>query len=375
MKKILNRKKVLNIFFVLVLVAGLGFFLFGLNSFSHQAESQNLQLDEQEATIRAIKANMPAVVNISVLATEKISSVNLDTGETIQKEKQDKIGAGTGFIVSSDGLIITNKHVVKTPDPEKTQYRVILSSGKKYYAKLVDKDPVNDLAVLKIYDKDLPFVKLGESDSLETGMTVIAIGNALGQYQNTVTKGIISGLGRDFMATDPLGQTQDLHNTIQTDADINLGNSGGPLIDLHGRVVGVNVAMDAGGNSIGFAIPINDVRPVIQSVKETGLIKRPRLGVYYTMITPEIAYEENLPRKEGAWIASSKDQPAVLPNSSAEEAGLRDGDIIFEINAIKIKGKNNLRSVIHRYKPGDKIGLKIQRGDKIIIRQLVLDKF
>jgi len=205
---------------------------------------------------------------------------------------------------------------------------------------------------------------------------VVAIGNSLGRYQNSVTKGIVSGLGRSLEAADNSGNSEYLDNVIQTDAEINLGNSGGPLVDLYGKVVGINVAKDLGGSSIGFAIPVNDARPVIKSVREIGRIVRPKLGLRYLMITPQMAVDKNLPRETGAVIMDESDGgPSVLPSSPAEKAGLQAGDIIFEINAIKLEGKNTLQAVIQKYKPGDKIGLKVQRSDKVMIKVVELEEF
>jgi serine protease Do len=220
-------------------------------------------------------------------------------------------------------------------------------------------------------------VQLGDSDKLQIGSTVIAIGNALGRYQNSATKGIVSGLGRSIEASDQSGSlAETLDNVIQTDADINLGNSGGPLVDLEGNIVGINVAIDQSGSSIGFAIPINDAKPVVKSVREIGRIVRPRLGIRYHMLTPEIATEYKLAKDFGAWISTNETGgPAVLPGSPADKAGLTPGDIIMEINGIKLQGKTTLISIVQQYKPGNKIGLRVFRGGKIIILTAVLDEF
>ncbi len=366
-------KKFLIILAFFLLLSGSTYFA-ALNF--RTAAAGKFQLDEQAATIMAIKKTMPAVVSIIVYDEESVVTYNVDTGDqTSEKQKVEK-GEGTGFLISSDGLILTNKHVVEAADNESTaQYRVILNSGKQYYAQLIGKDPINDLAVIKIFDKNLPYVNLGDSDKLQIGTTVIAIGNALGRYQNSATKGIVSGLGRSIYASDQVGNAESLDNVIQTDAQINLGNSGGPLINLDGNVVGINVAMDESGSSIGFAIPINDAKPVITSVKQSGMIIRPRLGISYVMITPELVQDKNLPRSNGALISSDGTNPAVTPDSPADKAGLEEGDIIFEINGIKLEGKNTLLSVVQKYKPGDKIGLKVQRGNKVFIRTVVLDQF
>jgi len=373
-----STKKLIIIILLTFLIgagAGLSFDNFIVRD-TNSVIADDLHLDDQEATIRAIKKVMPAVVSIIVYDYQEYITINLGTGrQDIHKEKVQK-GSGTGFLISADGLILTNKHVVNVGDSKTAEYRIILNTGKQYYAQLIGKDPLNDLAVLKIFDKNLPYVELGNSDNLQVGATAIAIGNALGLYQNSVTKGIVSGLGRSIVASDQSGNAEALDNVIQTDAEINLGNSGGPLIDLAGKVIGINVAIDQAGSAIGFAIPINDARPVIKSVREIGRIVRPRLGVRYIMITPELAQDKELARNSGALILRGEDgSPAILPNSPAAKAGLAEGDIIFEINAIKIEGKNTLLSVIQRYRPGNRIGLKIQRGNKVIIRIVTLDEF
>lgn len=321
-----------------------------------------LQFDEQDATILAIKKVNSAVVNITVL--ENQSGV-----KTIK-------GAGTGFIISSDGYVITNRHVVEAADEKLSQFKVLQSSGISSYAQLIGKDPLNDLAILKISANKLPFVELGDSDKLELGTSVIAIGNSLGLYQNSVTKGIVSGLNRSIVASDQTGNAENLGNVIQTDAEINLGNSGGPLIDLNGKVVGVNVAVDTSGSAIGFAIPINDAKTVINNVRKLGRIARPRLGIKYVMINPTIEVEKGLIRSDGAYIDNPSDgSQAITPGSPADIAGLKPGDIIFDVNGTRINEKNSLLSVTQKYKPGDKITLKVQRDKNVITLIVTLDEF
>ena len=367
------------ILFCLIFVVGLAVGLFGVNYFQStvdKAVADNLRLDDQEATIRAINKIIPAVVSIIVYDQETIYILDLMTGQQTQQTSKVEKGSGTGFLISADGLILTNKHIANAGKEGTAEYRIILNSGKQYYAQLIGKDPLNDFAILKIFDKNLPYVNLGDSDKLQLGSTVMAIGNALGRYQNSVTKGIVSGIGRSLIASDQAGNAEALDNVLQTDAGINQGNSGGPLIDLLGNVVGINVAIDQGGSSIGFAIPINDARPVIKSVKEVDRIVRPRLGVRYIMLTPQIAQDNKLSQNSGAWIKKSQDgTPAILPGSPAEKGGILAGDIIIEINAIKIENKNTLISVINKYKPGNRIGLRIVRDGKIIVKIVVLDEF
>ena len=339
--------------------------------------ADTLRLDDQEATIRAIKKVRPAVVSIIIMDRQTTTVINLGTGAQTKKTEVVQKGSGTGFLISADGLILTNRHVASAGDEKTVEYRIILNTGKQYYAQLIGKDPINDLAVLKIFDKNLPYVQLGDSDKLQIGTTVVAIGNALGRYQNSATKGIVSGLGRNIEASDQSGNTAEtLDNVIQTDAEINLGNSGGPLIDLDGNIMGINVAIDQVGSAIGFAIPINDAKPVIKSVREIGRIVRPKLGVRYVMLTPQIAELGKLAINSGAWILVSQDgKPAILPDSPAAKAGLKEGDVITEINGIKLQDLTTLLSVVQKYKPGDKIGLKVFRNGKYLVLTAVLDEF
>ncbi len=325
------------------------------------ASADSLRLDDQEATIRAINKAIPGVVSITVFE-------NID---------QDKVrrGAGSGFLISADGLILTNKHVADAAPDGKTEFKITLHSGKQYFAQLIGKDPVNDLAILKIFDKNLPFLEMGDSNKLMTGSTVIAIGNALGRYDNSATKGIISGLGRSLTASGDNGQVENLENVIQTDAQINFGNSGGPLIGLDGKVIGINVAKDDGGDSLGFAIPINQAKPIVTSARSVGRIIRARLGVRYLIITPELAEERKLIRSTGVLVGPGENnEAAVLEGSPAAQAGIQDGDIIFEADGKKIDERLPLQSYISQFSPGKRIGLKIQRGTSIFSKIVTLDE-
>jgi len=363
-------------FLIILAVAGIGAggALIWNNFITVPATADELSLDEQEATIRAIKEVSPAVV--SIIVDDYSDVMVIGNGKAVVQKEKKQVGSGTGFIISPDGYILTNRHVVKSGNINTAEYQIILNSGKRYYAQYIGVDPLKDLGVLKIFDKDLPFVELGNSDDLVQGMSVVAIGNALGRYQNTVTKGIVSALGRSLEASDAKGNVEVLDNVIQTDAEINPGNSGGPLIDLNGRVVGINTAIDTEASSIGFAIPINDAKVIIKSIREEDRIVRPRIGVRYVMLTSEIATENNLTRSSGAWVKKGDNgEVAVLSDAPAGKGGIEEGDIIFEINAIKVEGNNTLFNIIQKYKPGDRVGLKIQRGDKIIIRIITLDEF
>lgn len=359
--------------FFLIVVLGVGFF--AREIFFQKTEADSLKLDEQEATIRAIKQVSPAVVSINVF---DIKETQIEHEDGLKTSKREKVaaGSGSGFLISSTGLIITNRHIVSGVSRDKGEFKIILNSGKQHYAQLIGIDPLHDLALLKIFDVNLPFVSLGDSSKLTVGTTVIAIGNSLGRYSNSATKGIISGLYRNIEASGNNGTTEDLRNVLQTDAEINLGNSGGPLIDLNGNVVGVNVAKDFSGTSVGFSIPINEVKPIIASARSNGRIIRARLGVRFLMITPEVAEARKTSRTTGALIIlSNKGEAAITPGSPAEKVGLQAGDIIFEIDGKTIDERLPLSSYINQFSPGKKLGLRVQRGNEIFTTIVTLDEY
>ncbi|MAG44685.1 hypothetical protein CL633_02245 [bacterium] len=272
-----------------------------------------------------------------------------------------QIGGGTGFVVG-ENLILTNKHVVSD---QKADYTVLTNSEKEYTAKVLARDPVSDLAILKVENLNLKPLDLGDSSHLQVGQTVIAIGNALGEFSNSVSNGIISGLSRSIFAKSSLiGQAEELKGVIQTSAAINHGNSGGPLLNSIGQVIGINVAIAQGAENIGFAIPINDAKKVIKDVRENGKISYPFLGVRYVMITKTLQEEENLPYDHGALIISSQDGVAIIPDSSAEKAGLKERDIILEIDGKIVNIDNLLSDLILKHKIGETIKIKIWRYGK-----------
>ena len=331
--------------------------------------NKTVTLEEDSSTISAVKKVAPAVV--SIVVTKELSNIFNQTGPDVfgfenngitlkpkDKQKQE-IGGGTGFIVSADGLIITNKHVVFD---EEAEYTVILNSSEKYPAQVLARDVVNDLAILKIDASDLPVVELGDSESLELGQTVIAIGNSLSEFRNTVTRGIVSGINRRITAGDYFTGSEIIDGAIQTDAAINPGNSGGPLINLAGQVVGINTAISQQAQAIGFSIPINQAKVVIESVKKFGKIVRPWLGVRYVQIDEEIAEKRNLDYQYGALISGGDaTEPAIIPDSPAANAKLQDKDIILEVNGVKIDIEHPLVQEVNKYKPGDEITLKYAR--------------
>ncbi len=331
------------------------------------------QTTQEQIIINVVKENSPAVVSIIitkdlVVLEQYYSDPFEDFGgspfrvpEYREKgvEKQT-IGGGSGFIVSLDGIIITNKHVVLD---EEADYTVLTNDGKQYPAKILAKDPIQDLAVLKIEDSNsFPTVKLGNSESLQIGQTVIAIGNALGEFQNTVSVGVISGLGRTITASGG-GIIETLEDVIQTDAAINKGNSGGPLLNLRGEVIGINTAVSLEGENIGFTIPINKAKKDIEQVKTLGKIVYPFLGVRYVIIDENIQKQNSLPVNYGALIISGKEvgESAIFPGSPAEKVGLKENDIILEFDGKKISTTNSLAKIISDYNPGDKVVIKILR--------------
>ena len=288
------------------------------------------------------------------------------------KELQE-VGGGTGFIVSSDGLVITNKHVVYDEDAE---YTILMNDGEKYPAPVLARDPVQDIAILKISAVELPTVKLGDSDHLRIGQTVIAIGNALGEFRNTISAGVISGLSRSITASGG-GMSEQLEEVIQTDAAINIGNSGGPLLNLYGEVIGINTAMVLGAENIGFALPINKVKKDIVDIKTKGKISYPFLGVRYILINKAIQEKNNLPFDYGILVVRG-DNPgelAIMPGSAADKAGVAENDIILEIDNIEIDQKNTLTKLILKHKVGDRIILKVFRQGEEKILEAVLGEW
>ncbi len=322
---------------------------------------QALVLQESSAVIDVAKKVSPTVVSIT--------SKSMSTNFFGQPQEQD--AAGTGIIVSSDGLILTNKHVAADPT---ARYTVITSSGKQYTgAKVIAQDPTNDIAFLRITATGLPVATLGDSSAVQLGQQVVAIGNALGEFQNSVTAGIISGVGRPVTAGDGGASAETLDNLFQTDAAINPGNSGGPLVNLAGQIIGMNTAV-AGQNSqnIGFAIPINEARPLVASVESTGKIIWPYLGVRYISLSAGVAANNGLPLSMGAWLESDGANPAILAGSPADKAGLKVGDIITKVNGKDITVANSLSAAVGQYKVGDKVTLTVRRGMKTLTISIVL---
>ncbi|MBQ3293464.1 trypsin-like peptidase domain-containing protein [Candidatus Saccharibacteria bacterium] len=283
--------------------------------------------------------------------------------------------AGTGIIVTSDGYILTNKHVIDSA----TSISVVLDDGTTYKdVKVAAVDPLNDIAFLKISDvSGLTPATLGDSKTIQAGQQVVAIGNALGVYQNTVTSGVVSGTGRTLTATDSTGSiSEKLSDMIQTDAAINSGNSGGPLINAAGQVIGVNTANSYSAENMGFAIPIGAVKGMLAQLIESGSAKRAYLGVYTTQITPDSAKTYNLPVTAGEYLYTpGGNYTSVVKGSPAEKAGLKDKDIITAVNGVKIGSAGSLSTLIGEYKPGDTVKLTVIREGNETTVDVTLDGY
>lgn len=339
-------------------------------------ENKKEIIDEESVVTRVVEQATPSVVTVSISKTVKTGN-NLfgDFGsfydlfnsspKTTEKEEKIEQDIGTGFIISEDGLIVTNKHVVSDTE---AKYRVVVGKDEVLEVSDIYRDPEVDMAILKVNKKGLAPVKLGDSDKLKVGQTVIAIGTALGEFRSTVTKGVISGLGRGIVAGGIFDDLEKLDNVIQTDAAINPGNSGGPLLNSNSEVVGVNVAVSQDGQSIAFALPINIVKQAIANFKTTGEFERPYLGVAYKMISKQAALLNDVPA--GGYVQE------VVNESPAQKAGIKEGDIITEIDEKKLGDDKEtaLSTIINKKKIGDSVVIKLWRDDKELTITVKLEK-
>ena len=282
--------------------------------------------------------------------------------------------AGTGIIISKDGYVLTNKHVVG--DAQKVQ--IVGHDGTTYEnVSVVGVDPLNDIAFLKIKDADnLTPATIGDSSEVEVGQKVVAIGNALGEYQNSVTSGIISGRGRPVYAQSEASSNggEQLDNLFQTDAAINPGNSGGPLVNLSGDIIGINTAVAEDAQGIGFAIPINAAKGIIQNLKATGKVQRAYLGVKYVNLTPALAKSYKLSVNQGAYVTNDG-ETSVMSGSPAEKAGLKDGDIITKVGSKTVDQNNGMALLLAEYMPGDKVSITIIRGSETKVIEVTLGQY
>ncbi len=384
---------------VSVITSGVTFGLIHYHLRDYQKNSAHTETTREISTIEITNQTIPdmveevspAVVSIIISADVPIIENYFESydpfesffgggfGFSIPRQRQigterKEIGGGTGFFVSAEGHIVTNKHVV---NQDGVKYSVVTNDGEAYEVEILAKDPSLDIAILKVKSNNsFPFLSFGDSNKLRRGESVVAIGNALAEFPNSVSVGVISGLSRDIIAGDGRGFTEALEGVIQTDAAINQGNSGGPLLNTSGEVIGVNVATAQGSENIGFAIPSALVTAVYESVAEHGEIIRPFLGVRYVQIDEVMAKKNNLPHDYGVLIIRGEDRTdlAVLPGSAADKAGLEENDIILEFAGTKLDGTQSLEQLIRKQDVGDTVMLKIiHDGEEKEVR-IALDK-
>jgi S1-C subfamily serine protease len=328
------------------------------------------------STVSIIKKVMPAVV--AIVITKHLSELQKEMPHELahlfkgnKSKKLDippslidthgmvKIGGGSGFIVNENGFIVTNKHVVSDTTAKRT---VILNDNRTFEAEIACVDPVNDIAIMKIIGGSLPVVELGNAHTLELGEPVLAIGNALGLFKNTVSQGIVSGLSRSIVAEgDEDTPPQEMRGLIQTDAAINLGNSGGPLVTLTGKAVGINTATVSGANGIGFAIPINPLTRDLDDLRNYGRIRRPLLGVRYIIIDKNYQEKMNLPTSFGAYVIQEGKEEGVVPGSPADHAGIKEKDVILEFNGQPVTRDRTIQDYLADCTAGDIVTLTVQR--------------
>jgi len=355
---------------VLIVIVGLatlgGINLGGSSGFLSNQPNGTIKTDslaEESTVMKVVEQANPAVVSIIITKDVPKFERYYMYGMVQNGTEKQEVGGGSGFFISSDGYIVTNTHVV---DDANAEYTVMTSDNKKYSAKVIAKDSNQDVAVIKIDGSNFPFLEFGDSAKLKLGQSVIAIGNALAQYSNSVSVVIVSGLSRSIVAGDGSGNSEQLSGVIQTDSGINAGNSGGPLLDLRGNVIGVNVAMEQGAENISFALPSNTVKNIVDSVKKYGKIVKPYLGVRYSVITPELKAQNNLSVDYGVIIGrgQSPNQLAVIPGSPADKAGIVENDIILEVDSVKLDSTKSLASIIGQKQVGDTVKIKLLHDGK-----------
>jgi serine protease Do len=377
---------------VVGIVIVLGFGLVNSGNSSDQAEQTTSTLSAETAqtsnqgndssqVIEVVERVSPAVVSIVVRQDVPQFERYFERGpfgiriprQEIQGFENQRVGSGSGFFVSDDGLVVTNRHVVANSE---ATYSAVTSNGNSIELEVVDRDPFLDIAILQASSSTstYPSLSFGDSDTLQPGQKVIAIGNALGQFQNTVSTGVISGLSRSIVAGGSMGNFERLDQVIQTDAAINPGNSGGPLLSLSGDVIGVNVAIAQGSENISFALPSNLVQEVVESVQEYGEIRRAFLGVQFIPITRPVREMRDLPVDQGALIVSGGSMKAVSEGSAADEAGLQEGDIITHFDGQKLTESRNLAAVIREYDVDDTVELQFVRDGEKLVTEATLQR-
>ena len=332
-----------------------------------ETDDAQLVTDQEKVVINVVEKAAPSVVTIAAtIEEEEFEDPFGFFGPRQIPERDEPQNIGSGFVISVDGFIVSNKHVVSSAT---TNYSIVTSNNKRYPVQRIYRDPLNDIAIIKVdpgTDRLTP-LPLGDSSKLQVGQTVIAIGTPLGEFSNTVTTGVISGLGRGITAGSPFeGFAEQLDDVIQTDAAINPGNSGGPLLNTSGQVIGVNTAVSQSGQNIGFALPINVIKDSLDEFNQTGQFNRPFLGVSYRIITREIATRAEVP--EGAYVET------VVPESSAAKAGLQEGDIITQFDGKNVRGEDvELSQLIAEKKVGDSVGIRVYRDDSYVDLTAVLE--
>lgn len=305
-------------------------------------------VQEENAVISVVEKTSSSVVAIGV--TRRV----INPFDPFSLPRRENSTIGTGFVVSDKGIIVTNKHVVSQAEG---RYSVVTNDDQKYEVRKIYRDPILDLAIVQVDASGLKSLELGDSSKLKVGQTVIAIGNALGRFTNTVTTGVVSGLGRRVVAGDPFGGSlESLDNLIQTDAAINPGNSGGPLLNSAGQVIGVNVATTEGAQNIGFAIPINSVKAIVDEFVSKGTVSRPFLGIRYRFISRDVAILNEVP--QGAFIQE------LVEGGPAQKAGVEAGDIITKINGEAVDNENKIAETIQKGSIGQRLELDIWRDDR-----------
>jgi serine protease Do len=343
----------------------------------------------QSTIVKIVKKNLASVVSITMTknltSLESMFQLSKQSPSPIPRKKRVKVGGGSGFIVSKDGIVLTNRHVM---EDTKADYIIVLHNGEKIKPKILGIDPIHDIAILKIDPsaspeqarKNFPFLEMGNSSTLDLGEQVIAIGNALGLFKNTVSLGIVSGLSREIQAQSELSDSASkLRGLIQTDAAINPGNSGGPLIDMSGKVIGINAAMVFGAENIGFALPINNARKALDDLKRHGRIRQPFFGIRYLQINKQLKDQFDLPIDFGALVISEPELPlgksrAVISGSPAEKAGFKESDIIIEISGQKITSEVSVNDLLADFTVGQKLICKILRQGKEKVINIILDE-
>jgi S1-C subfamily serine protease len=357
---------------------------------SEEQISSITAVTENDLVVKMIERANPAVVSVVVTKDMPIYEQYYEQfnpwgwfgeGISIPRTRENgteerEVGGGSGFIVSEEGLVVTNRHVVSDND---AKYSILMNDGKTYDVEVLARDEQLDIAVLEIIDlpsdTKLAYLSFGNSEGLKLGQSVVAIGNALAEFRNSVSVGVVSGLSRSITATDELGRSENLDQVIQTDAAINPGNSGGPLLNIYGEVVGVNVATSRGADNIGFALPAHVVKGVVESVKVNGKIVRPFLGVRYKMVSPTLQEKNNLKVDYGALVARGEedDELAVMPGSPADKAGIVENDIVLSIDGERLQNRD-LATVLRAKKAGDVIKVTVLHRGEEEIKEIKLEE-